>query len=67
MILTPLQRWPKNVGNLGKSIVAKGFEKMPKVQKKCQIWSHCLQMIGMTTTAAVVNLTNVLQSEMPEP
>ena len=32
MILTPLQKLPKNVGDLGKSIVAEGFEKLPKVQ-----------------------------------
>ena len=32
MILTPLQKLPKNVGDLGKFIVAKGFEKLPKVQ-----------------------------------
>ena len=31
-ILTPLQKLPKNVGDLGKLIVAKGFEKFPKVQ-----------------------------------
>ena len=31
-ILTPLQKLPKNVTNLGKLIVAKGFEKLPKVQ-----------------------------------
>ena len=31
-ILTPLQNLPKNVGNLGKNIVATGFEKLPKVQ-----------------------------------
>ena len=31
-ILTPLQTLPKNVGDLGKLIVAKGFEKLPKVQ-----------------------------------
>ena len=30
--LTPLQKWPKKVGDLGKLIVAKGFEKLPKVQ-----------------------------------
>ena len=30
--LTPLQKMPKNVGDLGKLIVAKGFEKLPKVQ-----------------------------------
>ena len=31
-ILTPLQKLPKNVGDLGKIIVTKGFEKLPKVQ-----------------------------------
>ena len=31
-ILTPLQKLPKNVGDLGKLIGAKGFEKLPKVQ-----------------------------------
>ena len=31
-ILTPLQKMPKNVGDLGKLIVAWGFEKLPKVQ-----------------------------------
>ena len=33
MILAPLQKLPKNVGDLGKLIVAKGFKKSPKVQK----------------------------------
>ena len=27
------QNFPQNVGNLGKIIVAKGFEKLPKVQQ----------------------------------
>ena len=31
-ILTPLQKLPKNVEDLGKSIVAKGLKKLPKVQ-----------------------------------
>ena len=31
-ILTPLQKLPKNVRDLGKLIVSKGFEKVPKVQ-----------------------------------
>ena len=31
-ILTPFQRLPKNVGDLGKIIVAKGFKNLPKVQ-----------------------------------
>ena len=30
--LTNLQKLPKNVEDLGKLIVAKGFEKLPKVQ-----------------------------------
>ena len=33
MILAPLLKLPKNVGDLGKLIVAKGFKKLPKVQK----------------------------------
>ena len=32
IILTPLQKLPNNVGNLGKTIVATGFEKLAKVQ-----------------------------------
>ena len=32
MIFTPLQKLPKNVGDLGKLIAAKGFEWLPKVQ-----------------------------------
>ena len=30
-VLTPFQKLPKNLGDLGKLIVAKGFEKFPKV------------------------------------
>ena len=33
MILAPLQKLRKNVGDSGKLIVAKGFKKLPKVQK----------------------------------
>ena len=36
MILTPLQKLPKNVGDLGKLIVAKGFKKLPKVENIAQ-------------------------------
>ena len=32
-ILTPLQNLPQNEGDLGQLIVAKGFKKLPKVQK----------------------------------
>ena len=31
-ILTPFQKLPKNVGDLGKNFVAKGFKNLPKVQ-----------------------------------
>ena len=36
MILTPLQKLPNNVGDLGKIIVATGFEWLPNVQKIAQ-------------------------------
>ena len=36
MILTHLQKLPNNVGDLGKLIVATGFEWLPKVQKIAQ-------------------------------
>ena len=35
-ILTPLEKLPKNVGDLGQLIVAKGFKNMPKAQKIAQ-------------------------------
>ena len=31
-ILTSLQKFPKNLGDLGQLIAAKGFKKLPKVQ-----------------------------------
>ena len=31
-VLIPLQKLPKNKGDLGKLIVAKGFKKLPNVQ-----------------------------------
>ena len=31
-IVAPLQKLPKNVGDLNKLIVAKGLKKLPKVQ-----------------------------------
>ena len=35
-ILTPLQKLPPNVRDLGRIIVDKGFEKLPKVQQIAQ-------------------------------
>ena len=49
-ILTPLQKLPKNVGDLGKLIVAKGFKKLPKVQQIAQPghtwWIHLILFQG---------------------
>ena len=39
-ILIPLQKLPKNMGDWGKLIAAKGFEKLPKVSINHPIWSH---------------------------
>ena len=43
-ILTPLQKLPKNMGDLYKLIVAKGFKNLPKVQLIAQSghteWHH---------------------------
>ena len=36
MLLTPLQKLPKNVEDLGKLIVANGLKKLPKVKKIAQ-------------------------------
>ena len=33
MILTPVQKLPKNEGDLSKIFVAKGFKKLPKCNK----------------------------------
>ena len=38
--MTPLEKLPKNVGDLGKLIAAKGFKKWPKVQKKITQSGH---------------------------
>ena len=47
--LTPLQKLPKNVGDLGKLIVAKGFKKLPKVQKIAQSGhTDCNQVLVWT-------------------
>ena len=35
-VLTPLQKLPKNMGDLGKIIVATSFEWLPKAQKNAQ-------------------------------
>ena len=53
LILTPLQKLPKNVEDLGKLIAAKGFKKLPKEQKVAQraknrpIWLHWILWVEL--------------------
>ena len=46
MILTPLQKLPKNGGDWGKLIVAKGLKKLPKVQSGHTAWKPLHQVIA---------------------
>ena len=47
-ILAPLQKLPKNVGYLGKLIVAKGFEKLPKSNKLPNlVTQHTMLLISL--------------------
>ena len=52
MILTPLQKLPNNVGNLGKIIVTTGFECLPKVQKSP----------NLVTLPSILNLIKVCEA-----
>ena len=55
MILTPLQKLPNNVGNLGKIIVATGFELLPKVQKFAQSGHTDLEAFDCTYYIKVIS------------
>ena len=44
MILTPLQKLPKNVGDLGKLIVAQSLWKVAQGPINRPIWSQCLKI-----------------------
>ena len=50
MILTPLLKLPKNGEDRGKLIVAKGFEKLPKIQNSAQ--SGHTEYLGKVTVFA---------------
>ena len=56
-ILTPLQKLPKNVGDLGKLIVAK--ESWPK-SNKLPVWSHSYHSIAKGSFRS----TEVLSSKL---
>ena len=44
-ILTPLQNLPKNVGDLGKLIVAKGYKKVAQCPINRSIWSKWFRAV----------------------
>ena len=54
-ILTPLQKLPKNVGDLGKLIAAKGFKKLPKVQKIAKYGHTGCDLLGSRCSFAPNN------------
>ena len=45
-ILTPLQKLPKNVGDLGKLIVAKGFKNCPNSNKSSNLVTLMADEVG---------------------
>ena len=71
MILTPLQKLPKNGENWGKLIVAKGFKKLPKVQNITQsghtgkdfriLQQHCCSIQRSKPKLRLYNLTQQTQ------
>ena len=46
-ILTPLQKLPKNVEDLGKLFVAKGFKNCPKFNKSPNLVTLLINQIGL--------------------
>ena len=50
----------KNVGDLGKLIIAKGFKNLPKVLRP--IWSHCPYLNGCLLTLQGLVINNILHS-----
>ena len=48
MILTPLQKLPKNGEDWGKLIVAKGIKKLPKVQNIAQSGHTACKLLIIT-------------------
>ena len=63
MILAPLQKLPKNVGDLDKLIVAKGFKKLPKVQKSSTLVTLLMALfLSFSTSMAMACLSLFLIS-----
>ena len=59
MILTPSQKSPNNVSNLGKIIVATGFKHLPKKQKIAQSGhTDCLLPLRLPSQFSTSNIAN---------
>ena len=56
-ILTPLQKLQKNMGDLGKLIVAKGFKKLPKSNK----------LPNLVTLVVVVSKSTMMARDIKKP
>ena len=54
MILTPIQKLPNNVDDLGKIIVAIGFEWLPKVQKSPNLVTLLLAIYLSTSSSLLM-------------
>ena len=59
MILTPLQKLPNNVGDLGKVIVATGFEWLPEVQKIATSGHTVTRKPHLTIDLNILGTTNI--------
>ena len=56
---TPLQKLPKNVVDLGKQIVATGFENFPKVQKS----PNLVTLLSSNITKMMLTISEYTKSE----
>ena len=64
MILAPLQKLPKNVEDLGKLIVAKGFKKLPKVQKSPTLVTLIVGEQAKHSTSAPIELAILIKTRI---
>ena len=56
---TPLQKLPKNVVDMGKQIVATGFENFPKVQKS----PNLVTLLSSNITKMMLTISEYTKSE----
>ena len=67
-ILTPLQKLPNNVGNLGKLIVAKGFEKSHWKQPTLLLYTNAAKFFYLETLIYQAGVMTLLADQLlPTP